>query len=130
MLPRDWVSNVAFSFVAYLVGPPFTDDREWLDAQDYDVDGAQATTISTRKPRGPRLAGEGMKHGTLFSSGGPPQLLQLGLDPEQHLPVSGNLSLATGSGGIDVFLPDQDMPQDFDLTHAATETATHLGSLA
>ena len=102
-------------------GHLFTDYSEWLDARDYDVDGAQAPTINSRRPR---LAGEGIEHGTFFRSSGRPQLLQMGLGP------AWNLSLAMCPGGIDVSPLDLDMLQDTDLTHAATYTATYCGSLA
>ena len=61
MFLPDWVTDAPFSFVEDLVkGLPFTDYGECFDAQDYDVDGAQAPIIGTRMPRGPRLAGEGI----------------------------------------------------------------------
>ena len=56
-----WVTDAPFPFVEYLANRPlFTDYREELDAQDCDVDVAQAPIISTRM----RLASEGMHHGT------------------------------------------------------------------
>ena len=75
-----------------------------------------------RIPRGPRLATEGVQHGTFFSSGGPPQLLQICLGPDEHL------VLVLSPRGIDIFPLDQEMPQGTDLTHAATYTATHRDS--
>ena len=94
------------------------------------MDGAQAPIISSRMSRGRRLASERLHHGTFFSSGDPPQLLQVGLDPDEHIAAAWNLSLAMGPGGFDVFFLDHDMPQDTDLTCSATNTATHRGSLA
>ena len=61
----------------------------------------------------------------VFSSGGPPHPVQMGLVPDEHFAAAWNLSLAMGPGRIDVFPLDQQ-----DLAHAAAYTATHRGSLA
>ena len=63
-------------------------------------DGAQAPMISSRLPRGPRLAG--IHHITFYSPGGTPQLSKVSLDPENHFAAAWNLSLVMGPGGINV----------------------------
>ena len=80
--------------------------------------------ISSRAPRGPRLAGEGVQHGTLFRSGGPPQLLQVGLGSDEHFAAARHLSLVMSPRGIDIFPLEQEIP------HNTDNTASHRGSVA
>ena len=61
-----------------------------------------------------------MPHGIFLGSDGHPQLLRVGLCPDEHFAAARNLALALSLGRIDVFPLDQDMPQDTHLTQSAT----------
>ena len=59
-----------------------------------------------------------------------PQLFQVNLGPADHFAAAWNLYLGVGPSRIEVSPIDHSMPQDADVTYAATFSATQRDSLA
>ena len=128
MFPQRGVADGAFPLVGILVfAPLFTDFREWLNAESYDVRKNRGSVLPYPEDQDSPVEECSME---LSSAPVAPRSFGKWVSAQMtHFVAAWLLALVMGPRAILVFPLDQDMPQGSGVTYAATFSATYRGSL-